>query len=130
MNGRNLGDLTPVQYLIMETLAARWRLGERSWPFPNEIKRYAEALSADHGYVSVRSDVAPGTIRIISTVKGREAWNLPEEPGWAPRTIETLLADTAPDTQHVTVSGSKGRWVCSCGEVVASGLDHQRGMAS
>lgn len=37
-------DLTPTEWLIMEVLAARWRLGEPRWPFPNRLKPTLRSL--------------------------------------------------------------------------------------
>jgi hypothetical protein len=120
---KNRADLSVAQCSIMETLARAWRDGQRHFDFPLSVKAEAEALCRDFGYVSKQQrQHGPDRIRLITTVRGREAWMLNvDQPG----------PDTAPDTtDHVTVGGTKGRWVCSCGEVVASGLDHQRGMAS
>jgi hypothetical protein len=120
---KGIADLSVEQCFMMERLADAWRAGERHVDFPVSVKAEADDLCRGFGYVStqVRTNL-PGTFRLITTVRGREAWGLNlDQPG----------PDTAPDTvDHVTVGGTKGRWVCSCGEVVASGLDHQRGMAS
>jgi len=32
------GDLTPTEWLVLEVLAARYRLGHSSWHFPNTLK--------------------------------------------------------------------------------------------
>ena len=71
-----LGDL------IMETLAARWRLGEPSWPFKNEHRRAANKL-VDRGLITVDTDVMPHVFRAALTEKGRamyimESYRVPE----------------------------------------------------
>lgn len=50
--------LPPVQYLVMETLAARARLGERYWTFPTRLRPALNALEA-RGWIWVRSAPTP-----------------------------------------------------------------------
>lgn len=45
--------LPPVQYLIMETLVARFRLGHRTWLFPNRLAPAIMAL-ADTDFIDFR----------------------------------------------------------------------------
>jgi hypothetical protein len=55
--------------LIMEALAARWRLGERSWTFKNEHRRIANGL-VERGLINVQSDVVQGSFRASLTDAG------------------------------------------------------------
>jgi hypothetical protein len=75
-----LGDL------IMETLAARYRLGEPSWPFKNEHRRAADKL-ADRGLITIQNDVMPHAFRAALTDAGRamyimQSYRVPEVPTW------------------------------------------------
>ena len=51
-------SLPPVQYLIMETLAARYRLGEPYWTFPLRLRAALDALR-DKGLIQTRSAPTP-----------------------------------------------------------------------
>ena len=51
-------SLPPVQYLIMETLAARYRLGEPYWTFPLRLRAALDALR-DKGLIWTRSAPTP-----------------------------------------------------------------------
>lgn len=65
-------DLPPTQYLIMEILAARARLGETYWTFPSRMKAAVGAL-AIRGLVVEMSGVVEKTIRARLTDAGRDA---------------------------------------------------------
>ena len=72
--------------LLMEVLAARWRLGERSWPFKKEHRRVAMGL-VERGLIYVDTDVMPGVFRATLTDAGRamyvmESYQVPEVPAW------------------------------------------------
>jgi hypothetical protein len=47
-------ELTPLQEMVTEVLTARWRLGERRWPFPLSCMRALNAL-ARKGLVTFES---------------------------------------------------------------------------
>lgn len=62
-------DLTPTEYLILEVLAARFRLGEHLWPFPNRFRPALRTLHAK-GLVSFQSHVTAGNQAVRLTVDG------------------------------------------------------------
>lgn len=74
--------LPPTQYLMMEVLAARYRLGERAWTFPNSCRRAAQALT-DASFVWWKSAVTEGHIQVFLTAVGIAAWEL-DRPRTAP----------------------------------------------
>lgn len=63
--------VTPTQNLLLEVLAARYRLGENLWTFESRHAHQLEKL-ADLELVDVLSGVTEGTIRAMLTEKGRE----------------------------------------------------------
>jgi hypothetical protein len=65
--------LPPMQYLILEVLAARWRLGERLWTFPAARISYHLGQLEQLGLVGWKSGVDQGTVRAWLTEKGRAA---------------------------------------------------------
>lgn len=75
----------PTQYLAMEVLAARWRLGEPTWTFPGHCRPTLRAL-ADKNWVGHKSGVAQGTELAWLTDEGIAAWNL-DKPWRAPSAI-------------------------------------------
>lgn len=64
--------LPPTQYLILEVLAARYRLGEQWWTFPNRLRPAARALEQAK-LVNIWSGQVEHTFRAILTVAGRQA---------------------------------------------------------
>ncbi|MEU0078443.1 hypothetical protein ABZY58_11150 [Micromonospora tulbaghiae] len=64
-------NLPPTQYLMLEVLAARYRLGEQSWSFPKNQRHIAEQL-ARTGLVSWKSSPAPETILVWFTDAGKK----------------------------------------------------------
>lgn len=70
------GIFPPTQHLVMEVLAARHRLGEAFWPFPQNCIRAIKALE-EIGLVHImkRHDVV-GWIRVRLTDKGIAEWGL------------------------------------------------------
>lgn len=70
----DVDKLPPTQYLILEVLSARHRLGEQSWPFPNVLRPALNAL-AGHGLVNVDSHPT-GWRRVSLTETGRRAAQL------------------------------------------------------
>ncbi len=75
-----VGSLPPTQYLLLDTLAARYRTGEHTWTLPTMpgIVRAAHHL-ARLGLVGVKSGVAEKTIQVWLTEVGEAAVLL---PGW------------------------------------------------
>lgn len=67
-------NLPPTQYLVLEVLAARHRLGEQLWTFPSRpaIRVAADQL-ASLGLIGWKGGVEPKTIRAWLTDAGRAA---------------------------------------------------------
>ena len=73
MTDAELIDAMPVtQYLIMDTLAARWRLGEEFWTFPRKVMPMLRKLS-DEGWVHWQGGVNQGTVVASLTHRGMKA---------------------------------------------------------
>lgn len=81
--------LPPTEYLVMEVLAARWRLGEPSWPFPSNLRPTLESLRAKY-LIDYWRHTVEGAWGAAFTDEGRRAWgNLPDhKPRPAYRTIK------------------------------------------
>lgn len=62
--------LPPTQHLIGEVLAARHRLGETIWPFPDMCRRAANAL-ADRGLIDIIDGNVERSFRARLTAAGR-----------------------------------------------------------
>lgn len=70
----DVDSLPPTEYLALEALAARHRLGEQSWTFPAQPRIVAAVHAlARRGLVDVKSGVAPKTILAWLTDAGRSA---------------------------------------------------------
>ncbi|MER7331784.1 MULTISPECIES: hypothetical protein [unclassified Micromonospora] len=70
----DVDSLPPTQYLMLEVLAARHRLGEALWTFPSgPAYRKAADYLAQLGLVGWKSGVAPKTIQVWFTDVGRAA---------------------------------------------------------
>lgn len=63
--------LPPTQYLVMEVLIARTRLGERIWTFPSRLRPAIGAL-AEAGLVGEMHGMVDHTVRAFLTDTGRE----------------------------------------------------------
>lgn len=63
---------TPTEDLILEVLAARYRLGHSRWPFDSRHRRTLNSL-ARRGLLSFESDVTPYTLRATLTEAGIKA---------------------------------------------------------
>ena len=72
MDALDTDNLPPTQYLILEVLAARHRLGEQLWTFPTRLRSYVERL-ADLGLVGWKSGIAPKTVMVWLTEAGGRA---------------------------------------------------------
>lgn len=79
-DARPMEQHPPAQHLVLEVLAARWRLGERTWTFPTSVRRHLVAL-AEKGLVGWKPGVVERTCLAWLTKAGqREAmW-----PGYQP----------------------------------------------
>ena len=62
-------ELPPTQYLVLEVLAARYRLGEKTWSFPTSLERALMALQSA-GLVDTFGSTRPKTLRARLTDKG------------------------------------------------------------
>lgn len=70
----DVDGLPPTQYLLLDTLAARYRTGEHMWTLPTMpgIVRAAHQLGRV-GLVGVKSGITPKTILVWLTDAGRSA---------------------------------------------------------
>lgn len=64
--------LPPTQYLILEVLAARERIGEPSWPFPSRLRSALAALQR-LGLLHYDHHNTPKNLRARLTERGRAA---------------------------------------------------------
>lgn len=71
----------PTQYLAMEVLAARYRLGEKTWTFPAHCRSALRSLS-ERNWVGHKSGIMQGTELAWLTAEGITAWDL-DKP-WKP----------------------------------------------
>jgi hypothetical protein len=55
-----LDGFTPTEYLVLDVLGARWRLGEDCWTFPSELSPTLDRLSRRY-YLSFKAGVVQGT---------------------------------------------------------------------
>jgi hypothetical protein len=93
------GDLPPTEYLIMETLAARHRLGEPFWTFPLRLRTPLNALQGK-GLIWTRSAPTPD-LQAHLTDEGRACclsgtYEPPPRPAPAPESaagLARMLAD-------------------------------------
>jgi DNA-binding MarR family transcriptional regulator len=60
------------QYLALEVLAARHRLGEQFWTFPTRVSQPVRELEKT-GLVSINSSVTEKTVRVALTEAGKAA---------------------------------------------------------
>jgi len=68
----DVDGLPPVQYLILDVLAAWVRLGETHWTFPSRLRPALEAL-AERGLIWWKNGVAERTCIAVLTDAGRAA---------------------------------------------------------
>ncbi len=71
-------DPTPTEWLLMEVLAARARLGETSWPFPNVLKPTIRRL-ARRDWVDFEPSTVEGFSQVWLMPAGRIVWGVPNE---------------------------------------------------
>ena len=62
--------LPPTEYLMLEALAARWRLGESFWSFHARMLPIARRLERK-GYVDWKWSIAENAIEVFLTEEGR-----------------------------------------------------------
>ncbi|GAB7053230.1 hypothetical protein [Catenuloplanes indicus] len=67
----DVDQLPPTQALLLEVLAARYRLGEHLWTFPSSCTSAARGLSG-RGLIGWKGGVAPRTIQAWLTDAGRQ----------------------------------------------------------
>jgi hypothetical protein len=70
-----LDGLTPTEYLIMNILVARYRLGDNSWTFPTRFGATLNSLE-ERGYLSYKSGVLYKTLHAWLTPEGAKYANL------------------------------------------------------
>jgi hypothetical protein len=68
-------DVSPSEDLMMEVLAARYRLGEQVWTFANSTKPTARKLE-NRGWITVYSGQVERTYRAGLSIEGIKAWQL------------------------------------------------------
>lgn len=68
----DVDTLPPTQYLVMEVLAARYRLGETCWTFPTRLNATIMALG-EAGLVWDVGGNVPQTTRVMLTDAGKRA---------------------------------------------------------
>lgn len=69
-------DLPPTQYLIMEVLGARWRLGEEHWTFPSYLSQQLRVLEA-RGLLTWKHGIVARTCMAWLTEEGKQVWLSP-----------------------------------------------------
>lgn len=74
-----MSDPTPTEWLIMEVLAARWRLGETTWHFPNTLKPALKRL-AERDWIAYKAATVEGHQHAWLRTDGLNAWEL--SPSW------------------------------------------------
>jgi hypothetical protein len=71
-----MSDPTPTEWLVMEVLAARWRLGETTWHFPDMCKRTLKCL-AERDWIAYKAATIEGYQQAWLRADGRLEWGLP-----------------------------------------------------
>lgn len=70
-----LGGLTPMEYLVLDVMVARYRLGDDSWTFPSTFRPVLQRLN-ERGYLDHKSGVVYQTRLAWLTVEGAEFMKL------------------------------------------------------
>lgn len=104
----DVDGLPPTQYLIVEVLAARWRTGEATWPFPTRLRPQLCELS-NAGLITWEYAREPGMVRARFTDAGRAAALTAtyEAPGWKTQR-EALARDLDAQAQWLNEQAAKG----------------------
>jgi hypothetical protein len=98
----NVDARSPIQYLVLDVLAARHRLGEQVWTFPLRLKTALKVLAAE-GLIGWKPGVNQGTALVWLTDAGRAAvLSETYEPPAAP------LATHYPGDGHPGCEGATG----------------------
>jgi predicted DNA-binding transcriptional regulator AlpA len=79
-------DLSPTQYLVMEVLVARIRLGEVLWTFPSTLKPTLRQLE-EMNLVVLMHGVVEHTVRAYMTAEAQEHWV--DEVDYVPPILKT-----------------------------------------
>lgn len=87
-----LDGYRPSEWLMLEVLAARYRLGEKAWTFPARCSALATGLEA-RGLVGWKNGIVEGSILVHLTPAGLTAWDL--DGDWEPGAIRDLREDLA-----------------------------------
>jgi hypothetical protein len=77
VSGFDVDRLPPTQYMVLDVLAARYRLGEKIWTFPSRLSPAITALE-QAGLVFGMHGIVGGTIRAGLTGAGRDAVLYPD----------------------------------------------------
>lgn len=64
-----LDGLTPTEYLVLDVMVARWRLGDDSWTFPTTFRPALDRLE-QRGYLNYKSGVVYQTLHAWLTDEG------------------------------------------------------------
>lgn len=127
-------DLPPTQYLVLELLAARHRLGHREWTLPDRFLRQVTALE-QLGLVRWRSHPEPKCIYAWLTEAGRRAAMSDEWPGirviavanWRRERIHGITADPEEAKRWVREITDRHGDPCAasqCADLVRPGAHH------
>lgn len=83
-------SFTPTQDLILDVLAARFRLGENLWTFGSRLRKAATQL-ADHGLVFITHGITEKTIRVGLTEAGKAVTLM---PNYSPPPIQKHITES------------------------------------
>lgn len=117
----DVDTLPPTQYLVMEVLAARYRLGETCWTFPTRLNATIMALG-EAGLVWDVGGNVPQTTRVMLTDAGKRAVLLDgyEPPAHKVERAQILADDW--DSRHrswragtlIDAAGPHYAWFAEC----------------
>lgn len=82
-------SFTPTQDLILNVLAARYRLGENLWTFDSNLRKQAKQLAA-RGLVFTTNGITERTIRVGLTEAGKAATLSPD---YSPPPMQEHITD-------------------------------------
>jgi hypothetical protein len=80
MTDQQVPELPPTEYLVMEVLGARRRLGERTWTFPTSVRPALRRLEA-RDLIGWKSGIVENTCLAWLSLTGAKLWLL---PGYVP----------------------------------------------
>ena len=99
-------ELTPMQDLIMNHLASRYRLGHTMWPFSTKLRKHIHVLEG-FGLVGTKSGVMPKTIEIWLTQFGKDEY-------LSPTYIAPIMREISA-TAEAKILNAHGAWCRSQG---------------